>query len=142
MTGKRLTRNGVVRRAGDGCTTLKVSVPCSGCGRCPGAWAAGAGAVPVDELLGSVPPDGQPLQVSVSARGLTDVSVRLFVPAIAVALGYAVLAESLVVSPVAAGFALLLALLLGQRLARSGVAALDVSVAERGVASEVTRGVL
>jgi len=140
MTGKRLTRHGVVRRAGDGCTTLKVSVPCSGCGRCPGAWAAGV--VPVDELLSSVPPDGQPLQVSVSARGLTDVSVRLFVPAIAVALGYSVLAESLAVSPVAAGSALLLALLLGQRLARSRVAALDVSVAERGVASEVTRGVL
>lgn len=77
MTPRRLIRTATVGQASHGCTTIQVSVPCSSCrvGYCRGQSASEMRLdTPVDV------PIGEPVELSISASGLKQVTGWLFGP--------------------------------------------------------------
>jgi hypothetical protein len=77
MNPRRLLRTGTVGQTAHGCTTIEVSVPCSACrvGYCRGRRASEMRLdTPVNVAI------GKPVELSISAPGLNQVSGWLFGP--------------------------------------------------------------
>lgn len=119
MNGRRLIRSGTVSRVGDGCALIDVSVPCTCCrvGCCGARPWSGAASIEIENVGHATIGRGAEVALSISAGALARSSVRLFGPAIAWALCFALLAPAGWPAAIVGGVGLALALASGRALA-------------------------
>lgn len=131
MSDRSLMRRGTVSRIGNGCVVVDVSVPCTSCGAgiCGTQHRTGTGSIEIRNIDQRTIREGTEIALSVSADALVGSSLRLFGPAIAWALCFALLApagwSAPVIGVVGLGFALGTGRLLAVKMAGNlGIAVL------------------